>query len=901
VIHSEGKRDTQNERVVIPSQACNDFSVKTTQVPVVQKHRRSNKRHLMWISSLQNGNHRIEQPRIKIQKKIISLMLAFLLLCMVVIAALCIDTPDSVEPLESISSDTVWTVYDVPIGECVFEASSDSKESSDEPAPVYALLTKEKDMFALDTEPRFTFEYRNDKVPKRYNVGAEFAPVLTKPAGMKKWGDEKKILETSVYDSQGMLTNIKPEVEEAKDGSFSITLPTTKGVRPGFYTLDVALIKDNVTYREQEEFMWGLVSLNTKKSIYKPGEVAEFILVLLDKDGHSVSGGDIDLHVTDCANKTVYLSTSNGTITPSEDCGIYSADCRTEREGEHRIDVTALIDDVPVTFSTYFLVLEDYDFDIQRTAKSKIDPTKEISFDVVVEVESFVDVGSLMIQECVPADFEIGSTDATVITEDSNKILTWGRNLTGNKTSVRYSYSVPHIWPYLYALGPVGVQYGSQTFKEARPWFVAVDPVIIPTVTTNTSTGLEETNATLWGYMTDDGGEACTVRFEYGTTTAYGTNTSNQTKSNDSVFSADISSLTKGQLYHYQAYANNTAGGDTGDDFKFLTKPDAPSSLTTQVNNSSVLYLTWTKGTGANCTYIERSTNSVWTRGVGTEVYNNTGTWYEDTGCDENMTYYYQAWSYTTWTYDSTIHQWSDANTTANDRTDALPTIATPGPANGGTGIGLTPLMNITVHDFDDGSLTVRWYSNSSGSWALFGINSSVGNGTYRWTNSNFSGYATRYWWNVSVSDGQDVNESSVFHFTTIEADISLGITPSTWDQGTILIGGSNATTGSYYNLTNQGEVPIIVQIKATNATNATTGAKWNLTGSSGFDNFSLQYNKSGDVSWTTINLTYDTFVLNLPATGTNWKTFDLKLIMATRSSTGDPLSFSITFKSIAA
>jgi hypothetical protein len=209
--------------------------------------------------------------------------------------------------------------------------------------------------------------------------------------------------------------------------------------------------------------------------------------------------------------------------------------------------------------------------------------------------------------------------------------------------------------------------------------------------------------------------------------------------------------------------------------------------------------------------------------------------------------------------------------------------------------------MNITVHDFNDGSLEVRWYSNSSGSWVLFGWNSSVGNGTYHWTNSNFSGYATTYWWNVSVSDGQDAKESSVFHFTTIGADISLGVTPSTWNQGTIPIGSSNATTGSYFNLTNQGGVPIIVQIKATNATNATTGAKWNLTGSPGFDNFSLQYNKSGDVSWTPINLTYDTFLLNLPATGTNWKTFDLNLIMATSSSTRDPLSFIITFKSVAA
>ncbi len=652
---------------------------------------------------------------------------------------------------------------------------------------------------------------------------------------------------------------------------------------------------------KHEKFTYGLVSLNTKKSIYSIGELVEFILVVLDKDGHSVSNSTIELRITDCANNTVLLSTSETTITSGDERGIYIADYFTKREGNHTIDVIALIDGVAVTFSTYFWVLQKYDFNILRTTASRIDPTSQGSFNVIVDIESFVNEELLTIKEVVPAVFTIHNTDATVTMVDNIKILTWERSLLGNKTSVRYSYTVPPICPYLYSMGPVEVQFGSRTFKEVKPWFIAVDPITIPTVTTNTSSGVEETNATLWGYITDDGGQECTVRFQYGTATTYGTNTSNQTKSNDTMFSADISSLTEGQLFHYRAYANNTAGGDTGDDLVFLTKPVAPNGLTSQANSSSVMYLTWTKGAGANRTYVERNTNPVWMRGVGTQVYNNTGTRYEDTGRQENTTYYYRAWSYTSWMDGSTIHQWSDANTTISNRTNALPVISNPGPSNGETGVSLTPLMNITIHDFDDGSLTVRWYSNSSGSWVLFGINSSEGNGTYHWRNSNFSQYAKTYWWNVSVSDGQDINKSSVFHFTSYVPNISFSITPSKWDQGTILIGSSNATTGSYFNITNNGEVPIIVQIKATNATNATTGAKWNLTGSSGFNNFSLQYNKSGDVSWTPINLTYDTFMLNLPATGTNWKRFDLKLILATSSSTGDPLSFTVTFKSIAA
>ncbi|HWR64045.1 MAG TPA: hypothetical protein VN365_06570 [Candidatus Thermoplasmatota archaeon] len=977
MVHSEGKRDKLDDGVVIPSKTYNFFSLKTveekvdhlfttdvistpektTQIRSVQMHRRSNYRTMMSIETWETVSPRIKRFRIKPQKKIVSLLLVFLLLFVVVVAAPFVNLPDNSGLFVSISPSTVWTgdclyvnvtvpsaakiisgtcdmggietvnlslvttasinqvwqavwmVHDVSVGDYVTRVTIIDEDNTSNQVEVGWSVVSYDDTrtgasriaLASDKESRFTFEYRNGKDTVSSKEGADGTTVFTKPKQIKRGETEKKKIETSVYDPQGRRTNIGLDVDEGRNDTFSITLLPTRGFRAGLYTLDVALTTDNVTYKENEEVMRGLVSLNTEKSIYTPGEVAEFILVVLDKEGHSVRGGDIELLVTDSAQKTVSLSTSNGTITPGDDYGIYFAEYLTEREGEQTINVTASIDGVPVTFSTNFMVLQQYDFDILRTAQSKIDPTRERSFDVIVDVESFVDVDSLMIKEYVPADFEISNTDATVLTEDSTKILTWERNVIGNKTSVRYSYSVPDFWPYLYAVGPVELQYDLQKFKEARPWFVAVDPATIPTVTTNISTGVEETNATLWGYLENDGGESCTVRFEYGTTTTYGTNTSNQTKSNDSMFLADLSSLTKGQLYHYRAYANNTVASDTGDDLMFLTKPDSPSGLTAQANSSSVMYLTWTKGTGANRTYIERSTNSVWTRGVGTEMYNNTGTWCEDIGREENTTYYYQAWSYTTWTSTPTIHQWSDTNASANNRTNVLPTITNPGPANEGTEIGLIPLMNITVHDFNDGSLTVRWYSNSSGSWVLFGINSSVGNGTYHWTNSNFSWYATTYWWNVSVSDGQDVIKSSAFHFTTIGADISLGVTPSTWNQGTILIGSSNATTGLYFNLTNQGSVPILVQIKATNATNATTGAKWNLTGSSGLDNFSLQYNKSGDVRWTTINLTYDTFVLNLPATGIDWLTFDLNLIMATSSSIGVPLSFTITFKSVAA
>ncbi len=128
--------------------------------------------------------------------------------------------------------------------------------------------------------------------------------------------------------------------------------------------------------------------------------------------------------------------------------------------------------------------------------------------------------------------------------------------------------------------------------------------------------------------------------------------------------------------------------------------------------------------------------------------------------------------------------------------------------------------------------------------------------------------------------------------------DTSINVTPAQWDIGTTTVGNYNySTSGFYFNLTNEGNIALNIQIKASNATNSTTGAQWNLTSTPGFDNYSLQYNKSGVGTWTNINQTYDTFITNLGLG--SWQTFDLNIFMATTSSKSDPLSLTVTFRSV--
>jgi hypothetical protein len=76
-------------------------------------------------------------------------------------------------------------------------------------------------------------------------------------------------------------------------------------------------------------------------------------------------------------------------------------------------------------------------------------------------------------------------------------------------------------------------------------------------------------------------------------------------------------------------------------------------------------------------------------------------------------------------------------------------------------------MLNITVVDPDGDNMNITWLSNSSGSWQVFGINNSIGNGTYHQTMANASVNGQWWYWKVNVTDGVASVKSSVYKFYT--------------------------------------------------------------------------------------------------------------------------------------
>ena len=301
------------------------------------------------------------------------------------------------------------------------------------------------------------------------------------------WADSEKSITIDITGPDGKKKTFSPSISEIRQGKYDIKIPSMRDVRAGIYNVKITMVRNGQKFVTNDQYQWGLVSVNTDMSTYKPGDVAKLILVVLNSTGNSVCNSNILMTITDPQSKKTTLATGLG-ITPSNECGLYNANYTTTTEGNYSINVSAQTQTGYAFFSTSFLAQNYTQYQITRHADSKIDPVDYANnFKVTLDVQSFVGNSPVVIREYVPANFTV-TTDGQINQTGDTKVITWLKTLgPGNNTDVSYNYSVPKIYPKLYALGKAQIGQGNMTYVEARNWFVAVDPLTTQVDTTTTA------------------------------------------------------------------------------------------------------------------------------------------------------------------------------------------------------------------------------------------------------------------------------------------------------------------------------------------------------------------------------------------------------------------------------
>jgi hypothetical protein len=175
--------------------------------------------------------------------------------------------------------------------------------------------------------------------------------------------------------------------------------------------------------------------------------------------------------------------------------------------------------------------------------------------------------------------FEYGLTTAygsivpgVPATVTGNTVTPVSANITGLLPGNTYHYRVVGV-------NSIGTTNGlDMTFNT---------PPILPAVVTTPATGVGSTTATLNGTV-NAGGASTTVTFDYGLTTAYGTNVPGVpgivTGNTVTPVSANISGLTLNTTYHYRINGVNSVGTSNGSDMMFTTTscpmPGDPGPIT---------------------------------------------------------------------------------------------------------------------------------------------------------------------------------------------------------------------------------------------------------------------------------------------------------------------------------
>ncbi len=281
--------------------------------------------------------------------------------------------------------------------------------------------------------------------------------------------------------------NVQIELKNNLDQSVSFTkkvknnhiveIERPDNFRPGKYHLKTT---DSQGKTEEKEFLWGVLAINTNKSIYLHGETAYLQMAVLDDSGHTVCDANLELKI----NNEV-LSTKNGQIKYSDSCGRdnvtdnpdYFAYFQTGSSGQYQMSLKNLDNGYEINDS--FEVKDNVPFEIERVGATRINPSAA-NYIMTLKIKANQDFQG-EIKETIPQSF-------TLVDSQTNWQVDWK---SGETHELNYQYDAPDVSPQFYLLGPLTIG----NFSEARRWQIASDASCVSAATGNW-TAITWTNCT---------------------------------------------------------------------------------------------------------------------------------------------------------------------------------------------------------------------------------------------------------------------------------------------------------------------------------------------------------------------------------------------------------------------
>jgi hypothetical protein len=300
-------------------------------------------------------------------------------------------------------------------------------------------------------------------------------------------------IKVSLIDPKGSLLPLK----EGKDFEIRSSSPTKIKIlrnedklKPGLYKIKIEIEKEGKTETLEKTFPWGVLAINTNKSIYtaskeQGSEVAFIQMAVLGDDGHTICDAKLELQITNPKFQTTIFSTEDGTIQKSGQCGPdnvtdkpdYFAYYKVEKPGIYKMKLKNL--DSGYEIEDSFEVRDYVPFDVERIGPTRIWP--KAPYEMTLKIKANQDFKGKIV-ETVPKDFSIVECQNCSLLEkpvQDFKELAFNVEMKKRENyELKYKFDAPDVSPYLYLLGPLSfIENGSReaVFQETRHWQIAVD------------------------------------------------------------------------------------------------------------------------------------------------------------------------------------------------------------------------------------------------------------------------------------------------------------------------------------------------------------------------------------------------------------------------------------------
>src|SRR3989344_3303591 len=120
-----------------------------------------------------------------------------------------------------------------------------------------------------------------------------------------------------VIGPNGRPTNIEPLFVTANNKARIFIHEPKRNLRPGRYLLRIWTLKGGVIYYSESSFLWGVLVVNTDKSIYTLGNIAKLSFGVLDNFGRTLCDAHITATITAPSGAVTTRSTEDGSIVSS--------------------------------------------------------------------------------------------------------------------------------------------------------------------------------------------------------------------------------------------------------------------------------------------------------------------------------------------------------------------------------------------------------------------------------------------------------------------------------------------------------------------------------------------------------------------------------------------------------